>query len=150
MIGRTINDAVFDWDLETNKIWWNESHFTLFGFNPDLPIPSQVLWLEKIHPDDRHLLSKTYDPDPVSNRQSWSQQVRFLRQDGTIGTLFHRSVAEFNDDKRAVRLMGAFTDITGVKAAEEKLKKNYDQLQALANLTEAVSRATSTNWRWMH
>ncbi len=143
MIGKTINDAVFDWDLETNKIWWNESHYTLFGFDPEKPIPTQVAWLEKIHPDDRHLLSKTYDPDPVSNRQSWSQQIRFLRHDGTFGTLFHRSVALFNEEKRPVRLMGAFTDITGVKAAEEKLKKNYDQLQAIANLTEAVSRATN-------
>src|SRR5205807_7189621 len=30
-LARATNDAVWDWDLGTNTVWWSEGVFTLFG-----------------------------------------------------------------------------------------------------------------------
>ena len=31
IVTKATNDAVWDWDLSTNKVWWNEGVLTLFG-----------------------------------------------------------------------------------------------------------------------
>src|SRR2546430_6828386 len=31
-LAKATNDAVWDWDLGTNKVWWNEGVLTLFGY----------------------------------------------------------------------------------------------------------------------
>ncbi|MBO9682194.1 MAG: PAS domain-containing protein [Flavisolibacter sp.] len=48
---RASSDAIYDWDLERNEIYWSEGLQTLFGFDPrEVPIS---LWENLIHPDDR-------------------------------------------------------------------------------------------------
>src|SRR5438270_329036 len=32
IVARATNDAVWDWDLKTNRVWWNEGVLTLFGY----------------------------------------------------------------------------------------------------------------------
>ena len=52
-------DAVWDWDLLTNKVAWNEGVKTLFGFSADELRPAK--WWEKhIHPEDRGKILKKY------------------------------------------------------------------------------------------
>ena len=35
LVARATSDAVRDWDLSTNEIWWNEAFGKLFGYEPD-------------------------------------------------------------------------------------------------------------------
>lgn len=35
LIARATNDAVWDWDLLTDKVWWSEGIQTLFGYAPE-------------------------------------------------------------------------------------------------------------------
>ena len=53
IVARATNDAVWDWDLATNSIWWNEGYQTLFGYPPDEIRPGIESWYDPIHPEDR-------------------------------------------------------------------------------------------------
>jgi DNA-binding NtrC family response regulator len=35
IVARATNDAIWDWDLVTGQVWWNESTRTLFGYSPE-------------------------------------------------------------------------------------------------------------------
>ena len=34
LLAKATNDAIWDWDLVTNAVWWNDSFATLFGWPP--------------------------------------------------------------------------------------------------------------------
>ncbi len=52
-VARATNDAVWDWDLVSDALWWNEGVNTLFGYTPEQVGPDVTWWYETIHPDDR-------------------------------------------------------------------------------------------------
>src|SRR5438874_4981954 len=52
-LAKATNDAVWDWDLGTNKVWWSEGVFTLFGYVLERNEADPAWWLERVHPDDR-------------------------------------------------------------------------------------------------
>lgn len=35
LVARLTNDAVYDWDMVTNAVWWNEALRSLFLYSPE-------------------------------------------------------------------------------------------------------------------
>src|SRR2546421_2693593 len=44
-LAKATNDAVWDWDLGTNKVWWSEGVFTLFGYALERGEADPAWWL---------------------------------------------------------------------------------------------------------
>ena len=43
LVTRATNDLVWDWNLETGQVWWNEAFQTMFGYKPeDFPNASEA------------------------------------------------------------------------------------------------------------
>jgi PAS domain S-box-containing protein len=53
LIASVVNDAIWDWDLGTKELRWNEGVQTLFGYTSDEVAPDIEWWYERIHPADR-------------------------------------------------------------------------------------------------
>ncbi|TLU98219.1 PAS domain-containing protein [Dyadobacter luticola] len=121
LITKTINDALFEWNFFTGEMWWSESHYTMFGFDPSQPIPTQEKWLEKIHPDDRETFTKSIEDIRDTGESYWQNEIRYLRQDGTYGTLLSRAFIIFDEEHRAQKMLGSYIDITDRK--NEELEK---------------------------
>src|SRR5438132_8004033 len=51
IVTKATNDAVWDWDLTTNQVWWNEGVLTLFGYLLEKNEADPGWWLERVHPD---------------------------------------------------------------------------------------------------
>src|SRR5690606_8011173 len=51
-IAKVTADTIWDWDLKTDTIWWNEGLQKYFGYPPGEE-PVRNLWQHRIHPDDR-------------------------------------------------------------------------------------------------
>src|SRR5207237_3901490 len=52
-LAKATNDAVWDWDLARDKVWWNEGVFSLFGYVVENNEANASWWLQRVHPDDR-------------------------------------------------------------------------------------------------
>ncbi|HJQ63148.1 MAG TPA: response regulator, partial [Burkholderiales bacterium] len=48
IVARATNDAIWDWDLVSGKVWWNESTRTLFGYSPEEIGSDASWWIERI------------------------------------------------------------------------------------------------------
>src|SRR5439155_836186 len=59
-LAKATNDAVWDWDLGTNKVWWSEGVFTLFGHVLEQNEADPAWWLERVHPDDREPVQASF------------------------------------------------------------------------------------------
>jgi PAS domain-containing protein len=53
LAAKATNDAIWDWDLASNCIEWNEAVQVLFGYAEDEIEPTGDWWIGNIHPDDR-------------------------------------------------------------------------------------------------
>ena len=140
IIGRATNDAVWDWDLLGNEVWWNEGVRALFGYSAG-EVGSDVTWrYEHIHPQEREKVVSGIHAVIEGGGQCWSEEYRYRRADGAYLCVFDRGYVIHDDKGKPVRMIGAMMDITERKRAEEALRLRTEQLEAVRSVTAEISR----------
>ena len=108
----------YTWDAGTDQILRSGDSY-LLGVDAATPFTGRQL-LEKVHPDDRHLLVSAFDrltPDTPLFQVSY----RMIRPDGEVVWVERNSRAYFDAHGRVLRIIGMAADITQRKRAEEAL-----------------------------
>src|SRR5262245_4833201 len=83
LAARASNDAIWDWDLATGEVQWNEGVRTLFGYAP-AQVGSDIEWrLSQIHPDDRERVVSGINAVMKGGGRYWSDEYRFRCADGS-------------------------------------------------------------------
>jgi PAS domain S-box-containing protein len=123
LLSKATNDAIWDWDLATNTLWWNEGFETLFGFRRDEVEPTIDSWYNRVHPDEREPVIADVHRAIDGGAASWSGEYRFRRKDGTFAYVLDRGHVIRDAQGKPVRIIGGMTDLTTRKQAEEKLQE---------------------------
>lgn len=126
---RATNDAIWDWDLQTNAVWWNEAVCTLFGHAPDEVEPTSQWWYEHIHPEDRERVTAGIHAVVDGVGDHWSDEYRYLRSDGSSAFVFDRGYVLRDLAGRPLRMLGAMLDLTERKKAEQQLHESAARLK---------------------
>jgi PAS domain-containing protein len=72
MVSRATNDVVWDWNLITNQIWWNDNFQKLFGYQPQEVGAYAESWTSRIHPDDApRIISNVVSPGRRATITNW-------------------------------------------------------------------------------
>lgn len=82
LLNLATNDAMWDWDLRTGQLWWNEAVELLFGYAKEEVSSELDWWAERVHPEDRERVKHTLH-EVAQRGDHWSADYRFLRKDGT-------------------------------------------------------------------
>ncbi|MDR5172124.1 PAS domain S-box protein [Methylobacillus flagellatus] len=114
-------DVIWDWDLATGNIWWNENFQTLFGYAEQEIEPTIASWTTRIHPEDHDRVVAHIHAVIDGAEDAWKDEYRFRRQDGTYAELFDRGHVLRDGSGRGMRMVGAMQDITERKRAQAKL-----------------------------
>src|SRR5262245_49085516 len=122
IVTQATNDAVWDWDLGTHKVWWNEGVLTLFGYRLDNSESDPAWWLERVHPEDRAGVEAFFYEVVRGKELTWVDEYRFRCADGSYKDVYDRGYVLRDADGRATRMIGAMLDIPGRKRAEEALR----------------------------
>ncbi len=145
LIARATNDAVWDWDLPTNGVWWNEGVSALFGYAPEAVRPDAAWWIEHIHPEDRERVVTGIYAVIEGGQTSWSDEYRYQRADNTHAYVLDRGYVIHDEKGRAVRMVGAMIDVSERRRAEEALQRQREalvqseRLAALGRLAAGVA-----------
>jgi PAS domain S-box-containing protein len=126
-------------------------YLLIHGLPPDAVNESRDDWVQRIHPEDREVIKKKFR-DAVSGHVSdYTAQYRIIRpSDGATRWISVKSTIERNEDGKAVRLVGAHSDVTeqvvadlALRQSEERFRKLADQLAELnATLAQRVEEKT--------
>jgi two-component system, cell cycle sensor histidine kinase and response regulator CckA len=137
---RLANVGSWEMDLNTERIYWSDEMFRIFGRAGDAPA-NQAELLMHIHPEDHQALSHC-DQQLLSKRGPVEAEYRILRPDGEVR--FVRSIVEAirNGEGAPVRIVGAMHDTTGQVQARELLRESEERLK------NAERIAHIGNWRW--
>jgi len=126
IVARATNDAVWDWNLLTNEVWWNESVTTLFGYPADEVSKDAVVgqgatwWYQHIHMKDRTRVVSSIYATIINLEQEWTAEYRFERRDGSYADIFDRGFVVYDGQQKPVRMIGSMMDISERKRAERE------------------------------
>ncbi|HEX6288742.1 MAG TPA: PAS domain S-box protein [Herpetosiphonaceae bacterium] len=129
---RATSDAIWDWDLLTGQVTWNETASTLFGYTLDVMQIDKHWWRNCIHPDDRERISSGLDAAIRDGAQSWAAEYRFRRADGSYAYVFDRGYVIYNQAGQPVRMIGAIDDLSTRKQAEALANGQKHALEMIA------------------
>lgn len=124
-VARATNDAVWDWNLVTDEVWWNDSFRLTFGYHPSAPADSGS-WVDNVHPDDRLRVKAGIQAVISSGGELWSDEYRFLRQDGSVALIYDRGVVLYDPHGKPVRMVGAMQDLSARQLAEGRYRTLFD------------------------
>lgn len=130
---RATNDGVWDWDLFHDTTYFSPRWKEMHGFENRVSSESATDWSARIHPEDRQRVIEKLEEYLAGKLPKFWEEYRIRRKDGTYFWVFDRGIAIFNDQGRAVRMVGAETDITWRKEAEEALHRRAHEFRMLAD-----------------
>jgi diguanylate cyclase (GGDEF)-like protein/PAS domain S-box-containing protein len=132
---RATNDVIWDWDIATDELWWNDNLTKAFGYRRDDLDRTRKSWYDLIHPEDRDRVVNDLHRLLELGGESWSDKYRLRRADGSYAFIFDRGHVIRDASDKAVRMIGAKADVTARKEAEERLSymAQFDTLTGLPN-----------------
>jgi PAS domain S-box-containing protein len=136
LAARATNDAIWDWNLASDHIRWNEAVHTLFEYAESEIEPTGAWRTDRIHPDDRDEVVRSIQEVIDSGAAHWSGEYRFLKADNTYARVLDRGFLLRDGNARALRMIGAMQDITERKRVE-------DELASAKEVAEEANRAKS-------
>ncbi len=133
LVARATNDAVWDWNLLTDAVWWNESHSILFRYPLDASGSTAATWIERIHPDDRVRIHTEIHAAIDRGLTTWTGEYRYRRADGTYADVLDRGYVLRDNAGKPYRMLGSMQDITAHKQALDAVTRERDFSDAVLN-----------------
>lgn len=121
LLAKATNDAVWDWDLTTQELWWNDGIEILFGFSREEIGTGIASWSKRIHPEDHAAVVVDIDAALARGDTVWACEYRFLRKDGTYAHVLDRGHILRDPDGTPLRMIGGMTDRTESRRAAERI-----------------------------
>jgi diguanylate cyclase (GGDEF)-like protein/PAS domain S-box-containing protein len=131
LVMRATGDAVWDWDLVSDQLTWNEAITSSYGYATDEIGPTCAWWGDHVHPDDRDCVLRHIRDVIATEGAYFSCQYRFMRADGTYADVFDRGYVIRDESRKAVRMVGAIQDLSRSRAAQAEAVRAHNLVQTV-------------------
>ncbi len=118
----------FGWDVSSGEIFWSDETFRIFEYEPTAKVTIAQI-VQRTHPEDRSAVQQLIEL--VSReRKEFDFEHRLLMADGSVKYLRVIGSPSENEDG-CFEFVGAVTDITESKRAEEKIRQSEMELRQI-------------------
>lgn len=136
LIASSSNDGIWDWDLQTNKIFFDERWRAIIGYEAHDELADTLdEWMDRIHTEDLELFKTEIEATLTGWTPTFKNEHRLQHHDGSYRWILSRGMAARHEDGTVYRVAGSIIDITDSKGAEQQLLHNafHDVLTGLPN-----------------
>ncbi|MFN3610267.1 MAG: PAS domain S-box protein [Hyphomonas sp.] len=139
LVSRSTADVVWEWDILGDAFLWSEAFDQLTaspGAHRETGFES---WSRRLHAEDRErVIASLHQAVASPYAQSWSEEYRFLQDDGSERAILDRGFVVRDSDGRAARMVGTMIDLTDRHASEQRSRES-ERLEAIGQLTGGVA-----------
>jgi predicted ATPase/GAF domain-containing protein len=128
----------FGWNVANGEIYWSAETYNIFEHDRAVK-PRLEMLLQRVHADDRDRVRQTLDR-ACETRANFDFEHRLLMADGSFKHL-HVSARVLTTSSEELEYVGAVTDVTAAKQAEERLRWSE------ADLHEAQRMSHTGSWK---
>jgi len=140
------NDGIYDWDIETKELYWSQQYKNLLGYEDHEIQASRETMDSLLHPDDREQLWENTYKYLHRELSELSCVFRLKHKAGHWIWVSMRGKALFDEDGKAIRLIGTISDISKLKEYEVQLeeakihaeKANESKTELLAHMSHEI------------
>jgi len=118
----------FGWSVSSGEIYWSEETYNIFQYDRAVK-PALELVFQRIHPDDRDLVQQIIDRASEA-RANLDFEHRLLMLDGSVKHL-HVLARVLEPSSGNLEYVGAMTDVTAARRAEDDLRNAFDEIRKL-------------------
>lgn len=130
----------FGWHASSAEVFWSEETFRIFECDPETK-PTSELAINRTHPEDRELVQQSFER-AAAKRHGIDFEHRLLMPDGSLKYVHVVAHPAPDDEPGGLLFVGAVTDISESKRAEEALRQSGEQLTTQrAHLDELFKQA---------
>ncbi len=140
LAARGTQDGIWDWNLETDRIYLSSRWVEMLGYTPEEIGSHPEDWLGKVHPADVDGLRQALAAHLADEVEHFASEHRILARDGTFRWVLTRGVASGAEGNR--RIAGSMTDVHERKTLEQQLQHDamHDLLTRLPNAAVLLDR----------
>jgi diguanylate cyclase (GGDEF)-like protein/PAS domain S-box-containing protein len=134
-------------DLRSNALSWSDEAYRIFGLDPQSTVASYAAFLERIHPDDRDCVDRTYR-QALAERTPYSIEHRLVREDGSVRWVHEQGRSFYAEDGTPLRSIGTVQDITERKLADDRMRQSaavFGATNQAIIVADAQARIVSVN-----
>jgi PAS domain S-box-containing protein len=135
--------GVWDWDVGSDTLVWDEQMFALYGIRREQFAGAYEAWRAGLHPDDRERGDAEIQA-VLRGEKELDTEFRVLWPDGTEHAIRALALVQRDEAGAPTRMIGTNWDITEFKTAEEKIQRlNADLERRVAERTRDLTPANS-------
>ncbi|MEJ2691191.1 MAG: PAS domain S-box protein, partial [Deltaproteobacteria bacterium] len=125
-------------DLKKKSLSWSDETYRIFGLIPQAFSVTYEAFLEKVHPQDREMVERTY-ANAINNKIPYDCIHRIVRPDGEVRIVQEKSDDVVDASGETIHSYGMIHDITERKLIEEKFLQSHARFEAIFNsITDAI------------
>lgn len=135
LIVEATNDAIWDWNLLSNEIYFSEKFQELTGYDESFFSSTDTPFKSFIHPDEVEGIITQLQLYLAQKINKFECEYRLKVKDNGYKWFYSRAKAIFNEEGKPIRVVGSNADISYIKSHEQELVHlaYHDQLTGLYN-----------------
>jgi PAS domain S-box-containing protein len=138
LVERVTNAAVYDLNLVTGRLEWNDNLRAVFGYTPNTVGHSLRDWSERVHPHDREHVLESLESAQRNADDPWTDEYRFRHASGNYVHVLARTLVVRDDFRRPIRIISALLDINERKQMQARLQL-ADRMASVGTLAAGVA-----------
>ncbi len=112
--------GAWDWDIPADRLSWSDSIYAIHGVTRETFDGSVNGFQKLVHADDKERVSAAIARS-LKDGSPYEATFRVVKPSGEVAWVFTNATV-IRDGDKAVRMIGATTDVTDLKLAEEALR----------------------------
>jgi PAS domain S-box-containing protein len=127
LVAEATQDALWDWDLLTDRLAWVERPEGKFGYHRSGRSTTAAWWYERLHADDRERVVSGIHTAIAEGADRWTDEYRLRRADGRYVQVRDRAAIVRDEAGDAMRMVGVVVD-TSEELRADLLARGQGQL----------------------